>query len=171
MPQGTTVTPQTSLRPFWGGNGANGPFHTSVGTVDMRNWGYSYASLEYWRKNQDQLRSDATSLVNQLYGPGAVSAKRRRQADSGGSRTEYYIKLAIDVAHVPRPCSIYVYVAGKLAGVTGILGHPSTGITYAELPLDLAIDANSLRGIIQGLQLVHRLEKNLQIQFVKVSES
>lgn len=163
MQPNTMVTTETPLKPF---RGVNATFLNSLNTVDLRNWGYSYESLEYWHQNETQLQTAAARYINTAYGPVEPNTRRHEKKRSG--KNHFFVKLEVDVENVPRPCGINVYVAGELVGTAAVLGHPATGILHAELPLERAIVSNDLRRFQSGEKTIDVLEKNMQVEFIHV---
>ncbi|KAJ6437673.1 tyrosinase [Purpureocillium lavendulum] len=115
-PEGTTITSQSPLQPFFGLNG-----------------------LEYWYKSEDQMRRDVITLINRLYGEGGADQRERRQTPQAKRR--YFARISVDRAEIPKPCQIKLLLNDKPAGSFVVLGQPSTGPLRVGMPLDRNLKA------------------------------
>ena len=160
-PQGTTITPDSPLLPFYG---ANNNVHTSNTVKNLEGFGYTYEGLEYWEKSGDQMMSDAKDVINRLYGDGGNSAKR----SATGEYTRYFIRVELDVAQVERPCSVNVYIGGDQAGSLVIMQQPTSGTYHGAFSLDERIHSAGLNNLSVESTL-NSIQDALDIQIVKVS--
>ncbi|EQL02223.1 tyrosinase 2 [Ophiocordyceps sinensis CO18] len=63
-PEGTLVTPSSPMIPFFDAGGL--PL-TPDSVSSIRGLGYTYENLEYWRMSDEEMRRQATRLVNERY--------------------------------------------------------------------------------------------------------
>jgi hypothetical protein len=133
-PDRTTINANSPLQPFYTSSGS---FHTSNSVRSIRGFGYTYQGLEYWQKSDAQMTTDATALINSLYGTG-VSGPRKRQEGGSGETTRYFVQVSVDVEQLERPCSINVYVKDQSVGRIIVMKQPHSGTVNGELPLDKA---------------------------------
>ncbi|PHH59817.1 hypothetical protein CDD81_2556 [Ophiocordyceps australis] len=160
-PEGTPISADSPLEPFFQ---ASGPMHTSVTASRLRDFGYTYEGLEYWQKNPDQMRNDATSLINRLYGPSrGMQALGRFDAQQ---QTRYYVNLAVDVAQVERPSTINVFVNNMYAGNLVIMQQPGMGIKNGTIPLDDVVNASGFARQNPD-RVVDSIKKSVQVSIVK----
>ncbi|KAF7556469.1 hypothetical protein G7Z17_g1391 [Cylindrodendrum hubeiense] len=137
---GATITPDSPLQPFYR---SNGQFHTSNSVTSIRQFGYTYEGLEYWRKSSDTLKKDATAMINKIYGPNSASAKVKR-ADDDATLTRYFAQIEVDVEQLDRPCAIGLYVNTTNVGNFIVLKQPATGQFFGKFSLDRAADPNEV---------------------------
>lgn len=130
---GATITPNSPLQPFYQ---SNGQFHTPNSVTSIRNFGYTYEGLEYWRKSSDTMKKDATAIINRLYGPS--SSKKAKRDDA--TLTRYFAQIQVDVEQLDRPCAIGLFVNTTSVGNFIVLMQPATGLFYGKFSLDRAAD-------------------------------
>ncbi|KJZ74666.1 hypothetical protein HIM_06016 [Hirsutella minnesotensis 3608] len=165
-PGGTPISPDSPLQPFYQPSGA---FHTSRSVASIRSFGYTYEGLEYWSKSDTQMRGDTIRLVNRLYSPNGGSS-----GAAGGPnmlsvkkpQTRYFVQLQLDMAEVPRPCLVQVYVKDKFAGSMVIMSQPGTGIMKGGFPIDNAIQEAGLHKLSRD-EAVKTLQKDLVVKITK----
>ncbi|KAH7009810.1 tyrosinase [Ilyonectria destructans] len=130
---GATITPNSPLQPFYQ---SNGQFHTPNSVTSIRNFGYTYEGLEYWRKSSDTMKKDATAIINRLYGPS--SSKKAKRDDA--TLTRYFAQIQVDVEQLDRPCAIGLFVNTTSVGNFIVLMQPASGLFYGKFSLDRAAD-------------------------------
>lgn len=135
-PSGTDITPDSPLIPF---RKNDGEFHSTRTVANIRDFGYAYDGLEYWSKSRDEMKIDATELINRLYGDGESQKSGRLEAESTTMR--YFAHIQADLKHLQRPCSIELYIHGSKAGSLVVMSQPRAGIVHGEIPLDEAVGA------------------------------
>ncbi|KAK5987831.1 Tyrosinase [Cladobotryum mycophilum] len=130
---GTTITNRSPLLPFFDSN-AN--ILTSYGVVPLSDFGYSYKGMEYWAKTPAQMKSDVTTIINQLY---RTSSRRRAVATT---EQRYFVKLSVNVTDLAiRPCEVNVFVGGNKAGSMVVMKLPAEGTVNGGFSVDDAIKA------------------------------
>lgn len=125
-PQGTIITSSSPLSPFYDGDDK---FHTSDSVASINGFGYTYDGLNYWNMTAEELKTAATSRINDLYGNNSGRSKRNsnRSTNMAGIKTEYFANIQLERAEVDRPASVDVYIAGKKAGGLVLMSHPASG--------------------------------------------
>ncbi|PNY27459.1 Tyrosinase [Tolypocladium capitatum] len=141
-PGGTRISPDSPLEPFFREDGS---FHTSKSVASIQGFGYSYLGLEHWTKSAEQMKQDATKLINRLYASDASSAARLQTLQQ--PQTRFFANIQLDMAQVERPCTVNLYVGGKLAGNVVVMKQPGTGIMHGQF----AIDATAQQAGAHGL--------------------
>ncbi|KAH7124704.1 tyrosinase [Dactylonectria macrodidyma] len=139
--EGTTITPNSPLQPFYA---AAGRFHTSNSVASIRPFGYTYDQLAYWRKTPAQLASDATALINRLYGPS--NARRSVEKRAEDDLTRYFAQISVNVEELNRPCSIGLFVNATNVGNFIVLKLPASGPFNGKFSLDRAADPDEVAG-------------------------
>lgn len=166
-PDRTTINANSPLQPFYTSSGS---FHTSNSVRSIRGFGYTYTGLEYWQKSDAQMKTDATALINSLYGTG-VSGPRKRQEAGAGETTRYFVQVSVDVEQLDRPCSINVYVKDQSVGRIIVMKQPQAGTVNGELPLDKA--TNTIQPQMDVAKapkaVVPALLTDLRVEILKVS--
>ncbi|RSL69213.1 hypothetical protein CEP54_002372 [Fusarium duplospermum] len=165
-PQGTRISPSSPLQPFYA---ARGRFHTSSSVNSIRNFGYTYAGLEYWRMSGSQLTSSARSTINSLY--GSSSRKRGLEERADGKTTRFFAQVSLDVTEVERPCSVNVYVSGKKVGGLVVMKQPESGTVHGAFSVDDAADTPQLLGACSPTKVADTITTGLQVEIVKVDGS
>lgn len=116
------------------------------------------------------MKTDATALINSLYGTG-VSGPRKRQEGGAGETTRYFVQVSVDVEQLERPCSINVYVKDQSVGRIIIMKQPHAGTVNGELPLDKA--TNTIQPQMDVAKapkaVVPALLTDLRVEILKVS--
>ncbi|KAJ6445260.1 endonuclease/exonuclease/phosphatase family [Purpureocillium lavendulum] len=137
-PSGTTINSKSPLQPFFGRNRTP---HTTESVRGIQGFGYSYEGLEYWTKSADQMKQDATRLINRLYSGQSAPRSRRQEPQT---KNRYFARISVDRAELPKPCQIKLLLNGKeIAGVV-VMGLPATGKIAAGLPLDRAMQGSKM---------------------------
>lgn len=130
-PGGTTISPDSPLEPFFRDGKS---FHTTRSVASIRGFGYTYQGLEYWQKSDDQMRLEATRLVNRLYSPGGATQIRLMSMPAPSMRG--FVRVQLDRAEVERPCSVNVFVGGRQVGSLIIMKQPGAGIMQGALAIN-----------------------------------
>lgn len=156
-PRGTTISDSNPLWPFWR---TTTQTHTSASVRDIRNFGYTYAGLEYWRKSADQLRRDATAVINNLYGPTSGGRRLKRDAEE---KTRYFAQVSVNVEELDRPCIIELFVNDVTGGRFVVMKQPQEGTASGEFPLDevsepIENEEESVTGVVDTLLSKLRVE-------------
>ncbi|RCI07729.1 hypothetical protein L249_5763 [Ophiocordyceps polyrhachis-furcata BCC 54312] len=143
--QGTIINWDSPLEPFFDRRRA---FLTTSAVRAIWDFGYSYNGIEWWQKNETQMRQDVTRIVNQLYGfnnrpPGLVQ-KRAEPV------TRYFARLKVDVAQLQRPCRVILFVNGTRAGNLAVMDRPEKGVMRTGFGLDVVASAEELRSILEA---------------------
>ncbi|KAH8658549.1 tyrosinase [Ilyonectria robusta] len=138
--EGATITPNSPLQPFYA---SAGRFHTSTSVASIRGFGYTYEGLEYWRKSASQLTTDATQLINRLYGPSSAKRSVEKRA---GELTRYFASIRVNAEELDRPCSIGLFVNTTNVGNFIVLMQPATGEFNGKFSLDRAAPPEELAG-------------------------
>ncbi|KJZ75523.1 hypothetical protein HIM_04986 [Hirsutella minnesotensis 3608] len=155
---GTTITPDSPLQPFFGKDSRQ---HTTNSVNSIRNFGYTYEGLEYWAKSEDQMKQDATRLINKLYSDNeAAPPGRKLRRDAMKKR--YFAQVQLKVEEVERPCAVNVYVGDKRAGSVVVMVQPPAGILNGAVALDQTLDQAGGSG-----NAANSLNQSLQIEIVK----
>ncbi|KAG5983814.1 hypothetical protein E4U55_007046 [Claviceps digitariae] len=129
-PENTIISPDSPLEPFYDGSDS---YWTSNKVASIQGMGYTYEGLEYWRKSPEQLRQDATSIINSLYAPNNGQFERRSTAKA---TTRYFARVQLDRAHIERPCTVKIFVDGKVAGTVVVMQQPESGILHGRVAVD-----------------------------------
>jgi len=162
------VTPDTPLKPF---QKDKNTFWTNKMTESTRPFGYTYPGLEDWKYSKDELSKRTIALVNGLYGkPAAATRARglRRRADNS-TLTDYAVRIAVDRADLPVPCSIEVRIGDVVAGEYALLSMPKTGSGSASIPLQRALQGAGV--VVDGRtaeEVVAELEGKMKIAVRKM---
>ncbi|KAH7311503.1 tyrosinase [Stachybotrys elegans] len=158
-PSRTSIGPQSPLKPFFA---APGKFHTSESVKSIKNFGYTYEGLEYWKKSDQQMQKDAIALINRLYAPKS-SGKRKRSDEPD---TRYFAQLKVDVEQLDRPCSIDIYTNTTSVGSFIVLKQPATGFFNGEFTLDKV--ANPVEAKVgEADQVVDDILSSLRVEITK----
>ncbi|KAG6016128.1 hypothetical protein E4U43_004173 [Claviceps pusilla] len=131
-PEGTTITPDSPLPPFYDGRNS---YWTPSKVASIQGMGYTYEGLEYWRKSPEQLRDDATSIINSLYAPSDNGPWGKRST-THEENTRYFARIELDRARVERPCTVKIFVDGKQAGKVVVMQQPESGILNGRVAVD-----------------------------------
>lgn len=134
----------------------------------IRNFGYSYQGLEYWEKSDDEMRQEATRLINQLYGPDDAESIRLEK-HGGYATTSYFANIQIDVTELERPCVIELYVGGEKPGGFVVMEQPKSGILHGGFPLDETLEASGM-STMPADQAINSIQSSLGISIVKVRQ-
>jgi tyrosinase len=138
-PEGTTISPGSPLKPFFS---SPGTFHTSNSVKSIKKFGYTYEALEYWKKSDKQMQTDATALINRLYATGATRPQLKKR--DGEQTTRYFAQVKVDVEQLDRPCAIGLYANVTSVGNFFVLKQPASGLFYGKFSLDKAADPTEL---------------------------
>lgn len=117
---GATITPNSPLRPFFATSQQR---HTVKSVESIRNFGYTYEGLEYWRKTAAQLKADATALINRKYGP----AQLKLLAVEAQPQVHYFVRAQLKLEELERPCSLNFYINSTKVGTLSLLAQPPRG--------------------------------------------
>lgn len=167
-PNQTTINPDTILPPFFD---ANDQWYTIKSVSDVDAFGYTYEGLEFWRKSDEQMKEDATTIINNLYGPRTTPKARR-----GGSMipratgtTRLFADISVEASELKeRPCEIEITLKGYKPSSIVILPHPVTGTVYGGFSLDLDDSATTFSA--QSVEeTVSSLSDGMQVAIVKVN--
>ncbi|KAI5463531.1 tyrosinase [Mariannaea sp. PMI_226] len=146
-PSGTSISTGSPLKPFFS---SPGKFHTSNSVKSIKGLGYAYEALEYWKKSDSQMKTDATALINKLYATGAALHHLKKREDvndnDDGQTTRYFAHIKVNVEELERPCAIGLYANVTSVGNFFVLKQPQTGFYYGQFSLDKAADPVDLRG-------------------------
>lgn len=168
-PNGTTINPDTTLQPFFD---QNNQWYTITSVADVDAFGYTYEGLEFWRKSDEQMKEDATTIINTLYGPRTPKVRR------GGSlipratdNTRLFAEISVEASELKdRPCEIEITVKGYKANSIVVLAHPVSGPVYGGFSLDEDESANTFSA--QSVEeTVSSLDDNMQIAIIKVNDT
>lgn len=129
---GSTGSKDSLLHPF---RKEDGSMHTPESVKSIEDFGYTYEGLEYWEKSPEQMRKDATAIINRLYAP----ANRRRDLRP---RTSYYAKIRVEASELERPCDIHVTMKGQGAGTMVVMEFPSEGEINGGFSIDDAMKSS-----------------------------
>lgn len=156
---GATITPNSPLRPFFSTPQNR---HTSKSVESIRGLGYTYESLQHWKKTPAQLKADSTALINRKYGP----AQLKLLAQEAQPRINYFVRAQVELEEVERPCSLNFYVDSTKVGTLSLLMQPPRGSFNGKFALDETTaepaDRNStLNDVLEGIR----------VEIVKVSSS
>ncbi|RDA85309.1 hypothetical protein CP532_5913 [Ophiocordyceps camponoti-leonardi (nom. inval.)] len=136
--KGAVINVDSPLTPFFHPSKA---FHTTRSVRDIRDFGYSYEGLEWWRRDKDQMRREAARIIN---GYGAPKRQTRR----------HFARLRLHVADFGRPCMIYVRVKDRIVTRVTAESWPNPGNTWTGFSLDeLGVDQHDLTNLTIGLQV------------------
>ncbi|KAK0639801.1 hypothetical protein B0T16DRAFT_337781 [Cercophora newfieldiana] len=136
---GKNVSADTPLRPFVDGEGKAWTSRRVTGT---RALGYTYPGLEDWKGSEEEQSQRVRELVNGLYAPVATVTGKRRVRQVEGVRKEYEVRVKVDREDqaLALPCSVQVFVGGKLAGELSLLNMPKAGVAFASVSLQEAAE-------------------------------
>ncbi|KAJ3499090.1 hypothetical protein NLG97_g624 [Lecanicillium saksenae] len=136
-PQGTTITPDSPLEPFFG---SQTRMLTTRAVASLNGMGYSYERLQYWNMSGADLTTAARALINETYGNRSLAKKRARTssqlATNGGWTMQYFARFEIDRTHVERPSTVAIYIDGTKAGDVAVMPQPATGIMKGGFTID-----------------------------------
>lgn len=162
-PENSTITIDSPLQPFFN---EHGEWHTTASVSELDSFGYSYEGLEYWRKSPEEMQRDATSLINNLYGPRGRNGKR---ADGGPPKTRLFASVTVDASQLAtRPCAVEVSISGYKSGSIIVLPHPEKGEVYGGFSLDEAMASRGL-AMASISKKVSALQQQIEVNIVKVS--
>ncbi|KAG6008734.1 hypothetical protein E4U21_003929 [Claviceps maximensis] len=130
-PANTLITPDSPLAPFYDGRDS---YWTSSKVASIQGMGYTYEGLEYWKKSPEQLRDDATNIINSLYAPNDNGQMNRRSAAQ--AKTRFFARVELDRTQVERPCTVKIFVDGKPAGHVVVMQQPEAGIIHGRVAVD-----------------------------------
>ncbi|ODA82450.1 hypothetical protein RJ55_00957 [Drechmeria coniospora] len=141
-PGGTTINSASALQPFYM---ANGSPHTTQTVRNIRNFGYTYEGLEYWRMSPAQLTQSATTLINRMYGPTTGPTRGQTRGQGIARRAEkqnierFFVHITAERGDLQRPCEIEISVDGKVCGSVVVMKAPAAGPLEAALALDRVV--------------------------------
>ncbi|CAM1501394.1 Fc.00g105560.m01.CDS01 [Cosmosporella sp. VM-42] len=165
-PDGTSISTNSPLQPFFTQGGG---FHTPKSVQSIKSFGYTYQGLEYWQKSDQQLKQDATALINQLYATGVSGRRGKRAEGSQDEITRYFVQISVDVEELSRPCSITIFVKDQSVGRLVVLKQPQSGIVNGELPIDQATNSFvPLKEVAKPQAVVPALLSDLRVRIMKV---
>ncbi|ODA77342.1 hypothetical protein RJ55_06970 [Drechmeria coniospora] len=155
-PAGTIISNESPMAPF---ESSTGDFHTTQTVGSMRGFGYSYSGLEYWSKSADQMRRDATALINRQYGNRAATRRRGlvQRRDDALPYWRFFAQVGVDRAQLPKPCQIEIYYGHKKASSLAVVNLPEDGRLTAGLPLDDVLQDAVASGAVTGESIVELL--------------
>lgn len=166
-PGGTTIGPNSALQPFLK---AGGGFHTAQTVNSIRGFGYSYQGLEYWAKSPDQMRQDATQIINRLYSPKYSHGQAKVLLEPSAPRKRYFARVSVDVTQLDRPCEVNVIVGGTRAGSMAVMNQPSTGIMHGAFSVDDAVMTSGSPSLSVD-SAVDSIRSRMRIEIIKVSHT
>lgn len=130
---GTRGSKDSLLHPF---RKEDGTMHTPDSVKSIEDFGYAYEGLEYWEKSPEQMKKEATAIINRLYGP---PQNRRR---STRPKTSYYAKIHVEASELEKPCDIIVTMKGQGAGTMVVMEYPSEGELNGGFSIDDAMKSS-----------------------------
>lgn len=163
-PANSPLTAASPLKPFYQ---ADGEFHTAKTVASTRAFGYTYPEIDDWSMNADETRRSVITQVNELYGDDASKTSRFTSL-AGAKQTwkEYHAQIQVERSELPLPCSINLMLGEHMAGQTSILSMPTSGRTYAEVPLTRAL--KQIHGRLDVATVIPSLQNSLRIEIRKV---
>lgn len=161
----TVINANSPLQPFYA---AAGRFHTPDSVKSIKNFGYTYEGLEYWRKNDATLQRDATAYINRNYVVGSV--RLRKRAEDEETLTRYFAQIQVDVEQLERPCSIELFANVTSVGNFIVMAQPASGTFFGKFSLDAAADPKETIGE-NTTSVVNDLLASLRIEIKKVCHS
>ncbi|KAG5932228.1 hypothetical protein E4U53_001424 [Claviceps sorghi] len=132
-PQDTIMSPDSPLEPFYDGQDS---YWTSRKVASIRGMGYTYEGLEYWRKSPEELRQDASRIINDLYAPSGDDGGMWKRSKRDRDHTRFFAKIELDRTQVQRPCTITIFVDGKAAGKVVAMQQPEHGVLHGRVAVD-----------------------------------
>ncbi|CAM1506432.1 Fc.00g060730.m01.CDS01 [Cosmosporella sp. VM-42] len=159
---GTSITPESPLAPFFA---SEGNFHTTDSVRSIQSLGYAYQGLEYWEKSPEQMRQEATRLINRMYSGNDTASSRLMRR--GVPTTRYFARVQLEVSEVKRPCSVNLYVDGQRVGSMVVMQQPVSGVIYGEFSLDDATESKMLKGVTPD-KVVSSVESGLEVEIIKI---
>lgn len=171
---GTTVTERSPVAPF---DGDGGRPITSADVADIRNWGYTYEPMRQWEQSSADMRTEVTRTINRLYGPQQASRRlavreesrrgdRRRRQERPVTR-EYFAKVEVDRAEMELPAAVELYVRKNHAGTFALLGMPTEGMSYDEIPLHQVLQQVA-SNMTMPADVAAFLQSNMEVNIRKV---
>lgn len=112
------------------------------------------------------MSADAKRLINQLYGPSGRSKAKVQNGHDNGT-TQYFVRIQVEASEVERPCTVEIYVSGRLAGGMVVMEHPSHGTVHGELSLEETLDATDIRQLSSS-KTVDAIQSSLEVGLIKV---
>lgn len=194
MPRGTTVTETTPLAPF---DGPDGPldsedFVSSQGwgyTYEpLRFWDQDPSQMKKAvARTINELYGPATRAENNRSDRGSgngsgrsggilsrIGFKGRREVfktwqelEQPTKGTEYFAMVKVERSELDLPAVVDLYFRGHPAGTVALLGMPTEGVSYDEIPLQEVIALAGLADL-DADDLFRVLTEDLQIQITKV---
>lgn len=158
----TVINANSPLQPFYA---SAGRFHTPDSVKSIKNFGYTYEGLEYWRKNDAQLQRDATAYINRNYVVGSVRLRKRDGEDD--TLTRYFAQISVDVTQLERPCAIELFANTTSVGNFIVMQQPETGTFSGSFSLDAAADPKELKDE-KTSTVIDDLLASLRIEIKKV---
>ncbi|RDA89752.1 hypothetical protein CP533_2923 [Ophiocordyceps camponoti-saundersi (nom. inval.)] len=133
-PQGTTITPNSPMAPFFHRNGRP---CTPNSVADHRQFGYTYAGLDAGlrRSDMEEIGRSARRTINELY------SNRRNSPLHRQPHTAHLAHLSYRAEEIRGPAKIDLYFCDKYVGDIYVMAEPETGLVTATLPVDDAIKA------------------------------
>ncbi|RDA86402.1 hypothetical protein CP532_6468 [Ophiocordyceps camponoti-leonardi (nom. inval.)] len=133
-PQGTTITPNSPMAPFFHPNGRP---CTPNSVSDHRIFGYTYAGLDSGlrRSDMEYIGRSARRTINELYSNRQHSPLHREP------HTAHLAHLSYRAEELRGPAKIDLYFCDKYVGDIYVMPEPETGPVTATLPVDDAIRA------------------------------
>lgn len=174
-PAGTITTADSPLKPFL--RDASGTFWTSRAVGPIRTFGYTYPEINDWSTTPAGLAAYVTAQVNQLYGTGSSLSRRsspplQRATSSssrrwGGCQKDYSAEIAIERSDVPLPCTVNLVLNSAVVGRMTLLGMPTSGRAYANIPLRGVLEGQGMRDF-NTVVVIPFLRRSLQVVIRKV---
>jgi tyrosinase len=171
-PAGTTVTERSPVAPF---DGPDGRPLTSADVADIRRWGYTYEPLRPWEQSQAQMRTEVTRTINRLYGPqqvsGRIAAVKRgdpRKRRERPVEREFFAKVSVERSDLDLPAAVELYVKKHHAGTFALLGMPTEGMSYDEIPLHQVLQQVAANMTLPA-DIAGFLQANMEVNIRKVS--
>ncbi|KAI5467725.1 hypothetical protein BGZ63DRAFT_345976 [Mariannaea sp. PMI_226] len=164
-PSGTSISTESPLQPFLS-DMIN--FHTSESVSSIKGFGYTYEGLEYWEKDEAQMQTDATRLINQLYSDNSTVSSRSVKVNSlgQGCYTRFFVRVSLEVEEVERPCSIDLYLHGQKVDGHVVMQQPACGTAYGEYSIDHVVK-ETMNLDLEPDHLVSSILKGFQVQITK----
>lgn len=162
----TTVDADSPLKPFFD---AKLNYYTSKTASRIKDFGYTYPEINDWSTTREDLARYVTQRVNDLYGQGtdAEAPGNRRDIASQPRLVSFSAEMRVERSEVPLPCTINLRLGDHVLGRMSLLGMPTSGMSYATIPLRDAIQQLNLKSMSEDT-LVPYLQQNLEVEVQRV---
>lgn len=166
--EGSTIDVDSPLKPFFD---SKLDYYTSKSASQIKTFGYTYPEISDWSMTPAELAAYVTARVNDLYGQGADTGPRsgpRSLAEgstAGSSKpvaTYYSAEIGVERSDVLLPCAVELRLGGQVLGRMSLLSMPTSGTSYASIPLGAALQQLNLAAMSEDA-LVSYLQQNLEV--------